>query len=265
MAAPVSPQRILSTVTDGHPLDVAADVLTAGVAGLVGWLSPEAGIAAAFAAPAVSARAKSALNRYTARRQAGQEARQESVLQFAADQLGIEPEELERRCEEDSNLDELLQLVMDASADTAMREKLVAYALALADGVGSSGEPSHRQSALVRAIRDLDPQHLALLEQFTWTRIRLGLDFANEDVPPYLDAGQVEKIGTGVAPLSSVLAVLEGHGLLAHEFVGGGSFSGSSRGLWQLTPFGRQVVELLRELGERLRMSDSPISDCAQG
>jgi hypothetical protein len=205
--------------------------LVAGVAGLVGLISPDAGVAAAFTTPAAVAGAKNALSRFYNQ----QQARQASVLRFAAQQAGIEPEGLERRCEEDSRLDELLQVVMAASADTAMRKKLVAYALALADGVKSSGEPSYWQSALVNAMRDLDHQHLALLERLTWTRARLGLDFANDEVAPYLDAGQVEQIGAHIAPLSSVLAVLLGHGLLEQEFVGGGmAFRGTSRGLWRI-------------------------------
>ncbi len=248
-------RRIVATVTEPKRLDVAMEGLVAGIAGLVGLISPDAGVAAAFATPAAVAGAKDALSRFYNR----QQARQASVLRFAAQQAGIEPEELERRCEEDSRLDELLQVVMAASADTAMRKKLVAYALALADGVKSSGEPSYWQSALVNAMRDLDHQHLALLERFTWTRARLGLDFANDEVAPYLDAGQVEQIGADIAPLSSVLAVLLGHGLLEQEFVGGGmAFRGTSRGLWRLTPFGAQVLELLRDLGERLRTSEGP-------
>ena len=67
--------------------------------------------------------------------------------------------------------------------------------LALANGVKSGGERSHWQSAFVRAIGDLDPQHLDLVERFTWTRVRLGLDFGNEDVLPYLMPGKSKGSG----------------------------------------------------------------------
>jgi len=67
------------------------------------------GVAAATAAPLVSAKAMSTLEWLQTRRQS----RQAHALQWAADMAGLDPDELQRRCEADPRLEELLLVVMD--------------------------------------------------------------------------------------------------------------------------------------------------------
>ncbi len=242
-----------------HPGEVAVDALVLGTAGLIGLFSPDLMVASAASAPLASATIKAGIERLASRRRH----RQEYVFDFAARVAKIGVEELQRRCENDERLEELLLLVLDAAGETAMREKLVAYGLALGEGVATS-DADYWQSALVRAVRDLGPEHLALLDRFTWTTNKLGLgDGTSGDfdiVPIQLADGQVEMVARDIPALSSALAMLQRHGLLMHQFAAGGATLGGGPGplgSWKLTEFGRQVHDLLRELGSRLEGSST--------
>lgn len=153
-------------------------------------------------------------------------------------------------------------MVLDAAADTASRDKLIAYCLALASGVSMPEDHDRWQSALVRTIRELGPEHLVLLDRFTWTANRLGLGDGSEDfnrVPEQLEDGQVEMVAGDIPALRSALATLQRLGLLAAQYPGTGmAFSGGGSGpisLWKLTDFGAQVLDLLRQIGDRLQAS----------
>lgn len=241
------------TERDGRR-DVVVDVLVAGTASLLSLLSPDAAVSAATMAPMASAGLKSGLDRISLRRRV----RQEYVFQWAADTARLEPEELQRRFEADPDLEELLLLVMDAVEDTADQKKLVAYALILAAGAMTIDGTQNWQIALAETIRDLRPQHLALLDRFTWTTDRLGLANVREDgtevVPEFLDEKQIARIGSDLPALPSLLAVLQRHGLLLGKSVGGGGGfgMGGAYPVWQLTAFGQQVHRLMLDLGHRL-------------
>jgi hypothetical protein len=236
--------------------EVTTSALVSGTASLVGHFVPDLAIPSAALAPVASATLKAGWDRFRDRRRR----RQEWVFSWAAETAGIDAQELNRRCEDDPYLEELLQLVMSAAADTADQKKLIAYALALRDGtVGSM--PEHWQSALVRAIRDLAPEHLELLDRFTRTSNELLLGDGTPEfdrVPLQLSDGQVAMVSPDIAALPSALAVLQGHGLLVHLFVSGGSTlgMGGSSGYWQITEFGVEVLNLFKALGERLESSD---------
>jgi hypothetical protein len=218
-------------------------------------------VPSAAAAPVISAAVKDAIDWVWARRRHSQE----YAFAFAANAAGLSPEELKLRCEQDADLEDLLRLVLDAAADTASREKLIVYALALASGASMPSDEDRWQSVLVRTLRNLGPEHLALLDRFAWTQNGLGLASGGAEfdkIPEALNDVQVEMVARNIPiqALGSVLATLQRLGLLVHEFATTVNFDGGGRpiGLWRLTDFGSEVFGLLRRLGSRLQTSDEP-------
>jgi len=232
---------------------IGSDVLVAGTAGLLGLLGPDIAIAAAFASPVAASAAKNVLGRIEMRKRA----RQEGLFELTARILEVGVEELSDLCESDPELEELLIRVLEAAADTATREKLVTYALALANGVRGENPDGHWESTFVDVIHNLGPNHLELLDRFTRTSNELGLgDGSQEFDSPLgqLNDVQIELVAKDLPALRSILAVLQRDGLLDHRFVSGGGFIGVSTtsGLWELTDFGTTVHDVLKELGRRL-------------
>jgi hypothetical protein len=239
--------------------DVGVDVAVAGGASWLGLLHPGLVVPSAAAAPVASATIKRGLDWVAGRRRQSEE----YVFGFAANAAGLQAEELKRRCEQDAGLEDLLRLVLGAAADTADREKLIVYSLALASGASMPADEDHWQSTLVRTIRDLGAEHLVLLDRFTWSMNRLSLAGGGaefDSVPSALNDGQVEMVASDIPALPSVLATLQGHGLLVHEFATVALFDGggSPIGTWKLTDFGSQVLDLLRQLGSGLHASTEP-------
>lgn len=143
-------------------------------------------------------------------------------------------------------------LVLDAAGDTTRSEKLLAYCLTLASGAMQPDDQDRWRAALVRTLRDLDSEHFDLLDRFTWTSNRLGLgDGVSEDfdtVPESLNQTQVEMVAGDIPVLHSALATLQRLGLLANSFFTPGTFGGGGTpiGIWKITEFGIQLLELLR-------------------
>lgn len=239
------------------PRDIAVDTVVAGTASLIGLIKPDLLVGAAAAGPLASSAVGGAVEWVSTRRRRNQE----YVFDFAAREAGLSLDELKRRCEQNPDLEDLLLLVLDAAADTARPEKLIAYYLALASGASMPDDEDRWQSALVRVLRDLGSEHLTLLDRFTQTSNELGLGDGSEDfdfMPEVLNEGQVEIITGDIPALPSALATLQRHGLLANASYTPGPLGGGGRPIvqWKLTDFGAQVLALLREIGNQLRASD---------
>jgi hypothetical protein len=149
---------------------------------------------------------------------------------------------------------------MGAVADTADRRKFIAYGLLLANGATAGDVTQNWQMAVADTIRDLRPQHLALLERFTWAADRLGFPVSGRSadaVPEYLEESQLEKIAADLPALPSLIAVLQRRGLIVNKSVGGSTAAffagGGSANVWQITPFGEQVHRLMLDIGQRLQ------------
>jgi hypothetical protein len=222
------------------------------VAGLAA-VDPAAGIAAAGLAPVALAGTKAVLERIGAR----WNARAGSVLAVAAKTAKIDVDELRGRLEAAPEREELLLRTLTAAGNAAAREKLIAYALALANGA-MTGDPNEVmwETTFVRTLDDLDATHLDLLRRFTWTSNELGLGNGGaefDNVPSTLNTHQVEMVSKDLPNLPALLAVLQRHGLLSSETAGGGSFGGGGGAShWKLTTFGQDFLDRLGAIGKVL-------------
>ena len=177
--------------------------------------------------------------------------RQATVLAAAAAQAGVDTDDLVRRLQDDPEREELVNRTLQAVGEAAGRERLVAYAVALARATLGDIDEVAWEATFVRALEDLEPNHLALLDQFTQTGTQLGL------VPPgtvpdpkmhSLNEQQVQMVSKA-SNLPAFLAVLQRHGLLASGAAQGGM---SFMAHWHVTSFGLAFLDRLRIIGEAL-------------
>ena len=231
------------------------DAVPAAVAGLA-VVHPGLAVAATAVAPSVAELVKAGLARFRARR----DDRLERLLVWAAEFAGVDPTELVQRCEANPSTEQLLLRTLRATSETALREKVLVFALALAHGSQPEAEPDEveRETAFVRALEDLDEAHLLLLRRFTKTANELGLGDGSADfdkVPDVVGPGQIEVGWSNVNNLPALLATLQGNGLIeGHVGSGGMSFynGGVNTLKWRVTAFGRDVLARLAEIREIL-------------
>jgi hypothetical protein len=225
--------------------------VAAAVAGLAA-ANPPAGIAAAGLAPAALAGAKAVVEQIRVK----WNARAAAVLAAAARAANIDVHELRARLETEPEREELLLRTLRAAGNTVLNEKLIAYALALAaGGVADDVHDVAWETTFVRALDDLDPASLGLLQRFTWTANRLGLGDGkpgSEIVPSTLNVHQVEMVSADLPNLPALLAVLQRHGLLSSESAGGGLTGGGGTTHWKLTSFGHDFLARLDAIGKML-------------
>jgi hypothetical protein len=239
--------------------DTAIDVVIAAGVGRTSLIDPALGAVAAGASPALAAGVKGFLDHLRERHRK----KEEYVLAWAARIAGIAPEELQRRCEANPEIEQLLLRILSAIQETALREKLVAYALALGKGLGlqAGDEALQWESAFVRALHDLDLVHFKLLEQLS----------RHDDVErhPLLDPRgtfnepQLRASVSDRTTLSIVMAVLQRHGLVMSQTAGGGPgiLATEARTLWHITDFGIAALQHIQEVGDLLsstQASDHP-------
>lgn len=239
---------------DNSPVEIATEVVVSASAAALGVVNPAAGVAAAAAVPVVFAGVKDVLDRIHGRRIF----RRSAVLAAAAKQAGIDADELTRRLESDPEREELLLRTLVAAGEAPLREKLIAYAVALANG--TTTDDRHRvawETAFVRALDDLDSDHLTLLDRFTRTATQLGLAATGTEPDPVmntLNETQIEMVASDVANPPATVAVLQRHGLIAARTSGGGTFGGGGGSThWYITAFGIAFLERLDSIGEALR------------
>jgi hypothetical protein len=186
---------------------------------------------------------------------ARQVARAEAVLDMAASEGGIDKSELLRRLESSPIHEELFVRTIRAAADSSSQRKLLALARALASG-STAGEPEtvEWESIFVRAVASLDEPHLAVLERFEWSAERLGLGQEMKILAPALTMTQLQVVLPQFkSVMTSLVSTLQGQGLLAGGQLPGISFGGGQAfDQWELTEFGRQLLERLREIGAPL-------------
>ena len=234
---------------------VAVETVVAATAGSLALIDPIAGVAAAGSAPALAAAVNAVLDRVAARANR----RAASVLRGAAEALGTDVSDLQERLHSDPSREQLLLRTLGAAENAPLREKLCAYALALARGSIGDGPQVAWETTFVRALDDLDPSHLALLDRFTWSSNRLGLGDGSSDfdrVPEALNPTQLERIANDLENLPALLATLQRHGLVASQSTGGGNLGGSGTVLWSLTSFGRAFLGRLAEISIVLSGAD---------
>ena len=233
-------------------IDRATDAAVPAVAGLA-VVHPALAVAATAVAPSVAEFVKAALGRIRTRR----DDRLERLLVWAAEFAGVDPTELVQRCEANPDTEQLLLRTLRATSETALREKVLVFALALAHGSRPEAEPDEveRETAFVRTLEDLDEAHLGLLRRFTKTANELGLGDGSTDfdrIPDVVGPGQLEVGWSNVNNLPALLATLQRNGLIdGHAGSGGMSFynGGVNTLKWRLTAFGRDVLARLAEIG----------------
>jgi hypothetical protein len=244
-------------VTQRKRLRIATDTVVAATAAVAALADPSVGAAAAVLAPGVAVGLAAVADKVERRRRQ----RQGAVLWAAAKQAGIVLDELVSRLEADPEREELVERTLSAAQSAAQPEKLVAYAVSLANGsVAEDVADVEWETTFVRVLDDLDWAHVSVLSCFTRTATELGLQMPGSDPDPAmhtLSEVQVE-IVTEVANLPSVLAVLQRHGLVAFRARSGGmTFSGGSGGNWQITSFGVAFMDRMTAVGDALRQSAS--------
>jgi hypothetical protein len=218
--------------------------VTTGAAALV-FVNPVAGVVAAGASPVVTAQVKAGIKWLSARCHN----RVEYVLAWAARLASLDPKELVARCEQDPAAEQLLLRVVEASTNTVVPEKLVAFALALVSGTSSTSDISW-ETTFVRVLDDVDQPHLSLLDRFTLPANRTGLGDGPEfdRVPDGLSPTQVAIVGAGLPNLPSLVAGLQRNGLITLDARGDGA--------WTITEFGHAMLDRLRRVGEMLGPRD---------
>jgi hypothetical protein len=178
------------------------------------------------------------------------------LVEWTARFAGIDPEQLDDRCTDDPRRVELLLRVLRATSNTSLRGKVIAYALSLAEGTEPMTDERGLawEAAFVRALDDLDEDHLLLLDRFTHSGNDLGLgdgSEAFESPPEALNDAQLETAAEGIVNLPSVIAVLQRNGLVRPDTGVGASYGGSTAFTnWRLTQFGREVLERLAVIRE---------------
>ena len=216
-------------------------------------VDPAVGVAAATAAPTAMAGLEEALAYVQRRRQL----RQGLVLDAAARREDLTAGQLIAAMSADAESEELLLRTLSAAGDAALADKLIALAIALAEGVGAGPEEKQWEIDFVRALADLGSHHVQLLRKFTQSATELGLAHAAQAPDPpvlQLNEGQLGRVA-GLPNLSPMLGTLQRHGLLAPVSHGGGmSLSvGAAPTTWRITPFGQDFLDRLNSIGAAAR------------
>jgi hypothetical protein len=200
--------------TEGTVVEVAVGSSAAAL----GLTHPVLGAVAGGMSPAIAEGIKAVVRRLVGR----QREKSEYVLAWVAHLAGIDPKELERRCQSNPALEQLLLRVVSASEQTALPEKLVAYALSLVAGASSSEKNNELrwETAFVLALQDLDPDDLELLR-----RIDQGWEVTRHpllDPPGTFSEAQLRQLVGDSSMLPMEIAVLQRHGLIGRQTAGGG-------------------------------------------
>jgi len=230
----------------GKPL-VAVDVVACTLTAALAILNPAAGVAAAGLSPVLVRRIK----RWVAERRA---TRVEYSLDLAVQLTSLDADEFAARCEENPATEQLLLRVIEASENTVSNEKLIAYAIALANGTLDRASVDW-ETTFVRVLDDLDQTHLFLLERFT-TEGRGGGRPEFDAVPKQLNSSHLASLASDLPNLPSLVAGLQRNGLISSEASGGGATGpAGAQTVWTITEFGKALLERLYEVGESLRQA----------
>jgi hypothetical protein len=242
--------------------DAAVHISGAVVGGFVGSVGGPIGV---IAGALVGEAATVAMNQFRARAVDRARKRQTYVIDQAAKQAGVEPEILLERLSRTPRNEELVLRTLRVAADATLIEQLAALATALASAATTAEDRTVVwETAFVAALGELTPGHLALLQRFTWTanQNNLGDGSREFDAPvTTLNRYQLALAMPGFEDvIDSLIATLEGHGLVASGFTGGAMLGGGVGGVtkWNLTEFGRTFLERLALVGDVLGDHPSP-------
>jgi uncharacterized membrane protein YgcG len=230
--------------------EAAVDTVVAACAASLALVAPVIGAAASTAVPAISAGLKAALGRVARRR----EVRAATVLDAAANEAGLSVEALLGRLEADPQREELLLRTLTAARETASVDKLVALALALANGATAADEDVTWERTFVGVLADLDASHVELLRRFTRTLTELGMGTGHDLDQTPAQLNQTQILASDIPNLPYAVASLQKGGLIQGQASGGGAMlgGGGAATRWEATEFGHQVVNRLTEIGELL-------------
>jgi hypothetical protein len=227
------------------PDSAAADIVGAAGAALVGLLL--GGPVGAVAGNALARPVTDLVRRSWAELVAFRQGNVEALLTRAAEQSGIDPEDVITKAQDDSRVSRLFQASLVAAADALDREKIEALATCLANGI-RDGARIDEESVMIRALADLDPIHVRVLAWLDTER-----NGAPADVAVFIrgDSGKSEQLE---APdLSApVLTVLERNGLVSarsRQIEGREGLRRPPR-VYSCTSFG---LECLQRLGQRTK------------
>lgn len=176
------------------------------------------------------------------------------VLADAAEQRGIEPDELVEDLMSSEDGEELLLAAMRAAEDAAFEAKAKAIAVALADGsIAETVNGLRFETLIERALAQLDAVHIAVLEGFQSTidAMYQGRAVTSPDLAlTRIQLGErYSTIGDGLDP---IVAALQREGLLRslEQSTGIGHQPPNA---WQLTDFGIRFLNLMKRVGRMLR------------
>ncbi len=233
------------------------DVAASSVGALVGLIGGPAGAVAGAATGPLFRKGLAVLRtRVLARR----DEKAAFVIAEAAREAGLEPDELADRLQSTPDRAELFVRVLRAAEDAGHGDRLVALAQSLAAAATSDDDLLlHWEKAFVRAIGELDAPHIELLSRFTMTANENNLGGGHPEFDKPTAAMNEVQIPLALPGwdgiLPTLLAALEGHGLVSALPGGeGGTLGGGGTGPkeWQITTFGRTVVERLEMVREVL-------------
>lgn len=190
------------------------------------------------------------------------EANMTAVIALAAQEAGLDPQELVRRLDADPAKREVFVRTLKAAADAGRLSDLVALAQSLSRTATSDSERELRAEAtFVRALDDLDSGHIHLLAAFVKTSNQNNLGDGSPDFDrpvEQLNDGQLALCLPGYEEeIPALLAGLQTHGLVAYRVaprVTPGGLGVSGGGNWHITSVGRAFLD-------RMHLVDRFLSD----
>lgn len=231
---------------------LATDITASSVGALIGLVGgPVGAVAGAATAPLLRKGLIVLRNRVLDRR----DEKAAFVIETAAREAGIEPDELAERLQSTPDRAELFLRVVRAAEDAGHVDRLVAIAQSLAAAATSNDDLRlHWEKAFVRAIGELDAPHIELLRRFTMTfnenNLRAGEPESDKPTVKMSEPQIALALPGWDEILPALLAALDGHGLVS-ALPGGGGYGPGPR-TWAITTFGRAVVERLDVVREVL-------------
>lgn len=175
------------------------------------------------------------------------------VVEIAADEAGLTPEELLERIRADERLLELAAAVIAAAAETVLQAKIRALGQALARGTLATDDAEIDQERfMVGTLGALQAPHVRVLHKISRRYSGYGQRHTPEG-QPQAHGWTFEDLAArlpGMRPvLRPILSALTANALIFDTAVGMWGFSSGKSERWIITDYGRQVLDLLEAQG----------------
>jgi hypothetical protein len=231
-----------------------AGVVTATLAGMM-IAGPEGGLIAGTAAAVVQHVVREEMARRFQRAA--------DVVEIAATEAQMTPEELLERIRADDRLLELAASVIAAAAETALKTKVRLLGRALARGTLAADDATiDHERFMVDTLAALEAPHLRVLQQINQRYSGYGRR-TTPDGQRQAHGWTFEALASrqpGLRPvIRPILSVLTAQALIFDTAVGTWGYSSGKSERWIITEYGRRFLDLLEERGSE--EPDPPTQD----